>query len=83
MIEKLVHKLTQQRRHEIRLEVRESNLAAQLFFRTHAFQATSVQRNYYDDTAEDAYVMKYLLDTASEVVRPLILRNRISEYEDA
>ena len=34
MIDKLVNKLSQQRRHEIVLEVRETNLAAQLFFRT-------------------------------------------------
>jgi ribosomal-protein-alanine N-acetyltransferase len=83
MVDKLIHKLTQQRRDEIRLEVRETNLAAQLFFRGHGFQATNVLRNYYEDTAEDAYVMKYLLDVPSEVLAPLSLRNRISEYEDA
>ena len=39
MIEKLVDKLSQQRRQEIVLEVRESNLAAQLFFKKMGFKA--------------------------------------------
>ena len=41
------------------LEVRETNLAAQLFFRSLGFRAVNVLRNYYDDTPEDAYVMQY------------------------
>jgi ribosomal-protein-alanine N-acetyltransferase len=58
MIEKLVGKLSKSRRSRIILEVRESNLDAQLFFREHGFRAVSVLRGYYDDTAEDAYVME-------------------------
>lgn len=84
MVEKLVNKLAQQRRHEIRLEVREGNLTAQLFFRQQGFTATNVLRNYYEDTAEDAYVMRYVLDTADEgLAGPHTRRNRISEFEDA
>lgn len=40
------------------LEVRETNLAAQLFFRECGFKATSVLRGHYRDTTEDAYVMQ-------------------------
>ena len=59
MINKLVGKLSQQRRNRIVLEIRETNLAAQLFFRNSDFMAMSVLRDYYDDTTEDAYVMQY------------------------
>ncbi len=59
MMAKLTGKLSQQRRNRILLEVRETNLDAQLFFRTEGFRAVSVLRDYYEDTPEDAYVMQY------------------------
>ena len=59
MIAKLIGKLSTQRRSRIVLEVRETNLAAQLFFRENGFRAVSVLRSYYDDTPEDAYLMQY------------------------
>ena len=59
MANKLIGKLTPQRRNRIRLEVRESNLSAQLFFKEAGFRAVSVLRDWYDDTTEDAYVMEY------------------------
>ncbi len=59
MVEKLIGKLSQQRRNRVLLEIRETNLAAQVFFRNLGFMATSVLRDYYDDTTEDAYVMQY------------------------
>jgi ribosomal-protein-alanine N-acetyltransferase len=59
MIEKLVNKLSHQRRSRILLEVRETNLAAQLFFKSNGFRAISVLRDFYDDTTEDAYLMEY------------------------
>ncbi len=59
MLTKLVGKLSQQRRSRILLEVRETNLAAQLFFRANGFKAVSVLRDFYDDTPEDAYVMQF------------------------
>lgn len=61
MIEKLVGKLSQQRREYITLEVRETNLAAQLFFRDQNFQAVQVLRDHYQDTSEDAYAMQFAL----------------------
>jgi len=79
MMDKLVHKLSQQRRHEIILEVRESNLNAQLFFRQQGLVAGSVLRGYYEDTTEDAYQMRYLMERPEEIILPFSPRNRISE----
>ena len=59
MAAKLIAKLSSQRRSRIVLEVRETNLAAQLFFRENGFRAVSVLRAYYEDTPEDAYLMQY------------------------
>jgi len=78
MIEKLINKLSQQRRQEIVLEVRETNLVAQLFYHNQGFRATGVLRSHYADSAEDAYVMQYRLDGEhSETSLPV---NRISQY---
>jgi [ribosomal protein S18]-alanine N-acetyltransferase len=74
MIEKLVGKLSQQRRSRILLEVRETNLAAQLFFRSVGFQAVSVLRDYYQDTDEDAYVMQFRYRGAED--------EEVGAYED-
>jgi [ribosomal protein S18]-alanine N-acetyltransferase len=59
MIAKLSAKLSSQRRSRMVLEVRETNLDAQLFFRENGFRAVSVLRSYYADTPEDAYLMQY------------------------
>jgi ribosomal-protein-alanine N-acetyltransferase len=59
MIAKLLGKLSTDRRTRILLEVRETNLAAQLFFRASGFRAVSVLRQFYEDTPEDAYLMQF------------------------
>lgn len=59
MVAKLASKLSHQRRTRIALEVRETNLAAQLFFRANGFRAVSVLRDFYEDTTEDAYIMQF------------------------
>ncbi len=59
MVQKLVSKLAYQRRNRIILEVRETNLAAQLFFRSLGFRATGVLRNFYEDSTEDAFLMQF------------------------
>lgn len=59
MVDKLVSKLSSQRRTRITLEVRETNLPAQLFFKANGFKATTVLRAYYDDSPEDAYLMQF------------------------
>jgi ribosomal-protein-alanine N-acetyltransferase len=59
MLAKLTGKLSSQRRTRIVLEVRETNLSAQLFFRENGFRAVSVLKEYYADSPEDAYMMQY------------------------
>ncbi|MGW8256858.1 MAG: ribosomal protein S18-alanine N-acetyltransferase [Thermoguttaceae bacterium] len=59
MLTKLMGKLSLGRRTRIVLEVRETNLSAQLFFRDNGFRAISVLRNFYADSPEDAYLMQY------------------------
>lgn len=76
MIQKLVSKLSPQRRTKILLEVRETNLAAQLFFRSSGFRATMVLRDFYDDTTEDAYLMAFLYQ--SDELAPFHPTNRIA-----
>ena len=44
------------------LEVRETNLPAQLFFRSLGFRATTVLKDLYQDSTEDAYMMQYGLE---------------------
>lgn len=62
MMHKLAAKLAPERRERIVLEVRETNLPAQLFFRSLGFRAVSVLKDFYQDTAEDAYLMQYCLE---------------------
>ncbi len=77
MLAKLIAKLSSQRRTRILLEVRETNLPAQLFFRKLGFRAVSVLRDFYDDTTEDAYLMQYRYrPVESEIVMPV---NRITK----
>jgi [ribosomal protein S18]-alanine N-acetyltransferase len=84
MIRRLVDKLSQQRRSEIMVEVRETNLDAQFFFRSQGFKAVCVLRSHYDDSYEDAYVMQYrLTGTDEEWLLPFSPTNRISEFDAA
>jgi [ribosomal protein S18]-alanine N-acetyltransferase len=61
MVDKLVGKLSANGRNRITLEVRESNIDAQLFFRQAGFRAISIAKGYYEETAEDAYLLQYKL----------------------
>src|SRR5262249_8926996 len=65
MVTKLVGQLSSQRRNRIALCVRETNLAAQFFFRVVGFRAVEVMREYFQDTGEDAYGMLYHLDEST------------------
>lgn len=80
MVRRLIDKLSQQRRREIVLEVRETNLAAQLFFKAMGFVALGVLRDRYDDTTEDAYLMRFLLTGVPDEKSLFTPANRISEY---
>lgn len=77
MVNKLLGKLSHERRNRIMLEVRETNLEAQLFFKSIGFRAISVLRDFYDDTIEDAYLMQFRYQpTDEELAQP---HNRISK----
>ncbi len=72
MVAKLIAKLSAQQRNRIVLEIRETNLGAQLFFRENGFRAVSILRGYYNDTPEDAYLMqfRYRAEKAVQVELP-------------
>ena len=82
MVSKLISKLSSHRRTRITLEVRETNLTAQLFFRAQRFKALKVLRAFYEDSGEDAYLMQYRLagDMSDDVEETV---NRIAQYEES
>ncbi len=65
MVEKLISKLSYQRRNRVTLEVRETNLPAQLFFKSMGFRAVGILNHFYDDCDEDAYMFEL---RASQIV---------------
>lgn len=67
IIECLKEKLARQHRNKIVIEVSESNLPAQLFFKEMGFRAECVLHDHYMDSKEDAYQMVY--HATSEVVQ--------------
>jgi ribosomal-protein-alanine N-acetyltransferase len=83
MAAKLISKLSSHRRTRVTLAVRETNLAAQLFFRAQGFRATRVMRSYYEDSGEDAFLMQYSFagDTADDSDSEAV--NRISQFEES
>ena len=81
MVAKLISKLSSHRRTKITLEVRETNLPAQLFFKAQSFRAMRVLRNYYEDSGEDAFQMEYRPGGAGEWDEPAGAVNRIAQYE--
>ena len=82
MVSKLISKLSSHRRTRITLEVRETNLYAQLFFRTQGFKAMRVLRAFYEDSGEDAFLMQYRLadDTSDDTDEAV---NRIAQFEES
>lgn len=81
MVVKLISKLSSHRRTKITLEVRETNLTAQLFFRHQGFKAVRVLRAYYEDSGEDAFLMQYrIANDAEEDVEDNV--NRIAQLEE-
>jgi ribosomal-protein-alanine N-acetyltransferase len=82
MAAKLVGKLSSHRRTRITLAVRETNLAAQLFFKALEFRALRVLRGYYEDSGEDAFLMQFRIaddDGSEEADEPV---NRIAQYHE-
>lgn len=66
MIRKLQAKLTSGSRTHLTLEVRETNLPAQLFFKSQGFRAVSLLKDFYRDSDEDAYQMQYRVESANQ-----------------
>ncbi len=67
LVTKLIAKLGNQRRSRILLEVRETNLPAQLFLRSLDFLAVDILHGFYEGTNEDAYQMVYRYQTYEPV----------------
>lgn len=81
MVAKLISKLSSHRRTRISLEVRETNLAAQLFFSRQDFRAVRVLRAFYEDSGEDAFLMEYRFGhDAAEDMEEYV--NRVAQYEE-
>ena len=59
MVDRLLGKLSSYRRTTLEIDVRETNLPAQMFFRAMKFEATGIRHGFYDDTGEDCYLMQY------------------------
>ena len=76
MIGQLIGKLSQQRRENITLEIRETNSPGLAFFKSLDFLAVGVLQNHYEDTPEDAYRLQYSLRSGHKYSP----RNRISKY---
>lgn len=79
LVAKLVSKLLSHRRTCITLEVRETNLDAQLFFSKQEFRGIRVLPEFYEDTGEDAFLMKYSLKDPEEDFEEGGV-NRIAQY---
>jgi ribosomal-protein-alanine N-acetyltransferase len=76
LVEKLKGKLKGNRHTSAVLEVRESNLTAQLFWRSCGFRCVNVLRNFYEDTQEDAYLMRYQAARPTFTGQPICLADR-------
>lgn len=63
IIVKLINRQPPKRHNRIRIEVREGNLAAQLFLRQIGFRAVNILPDWYEDNNEDAYLMQYSRQT--------------------
>ena len=59
MVTRLINRIPKTRRRKIKLEIRETNVPAQLFYANLGFRATKVLRKSYFKTGEDAYEMVY------------------------
>ena len=76
ILDKLKSKLSRERRTHILGLVRDSNLPAQLFFRSQGFVAEAVRCGEYTETTEDAYLMVHRIGWQ----RTPATTNRIAKY---
>jgi len=59
MVAKLISKLNSMRRSNVVCNIRETSLSSQLFFRSLGFRAVKIEKAFYPDSNEDAYVFKF------------------------
>jgi [ribosomal protein S18]-alanine N-acetyltransferase len=81
LINKLKAKLNHDRRNRIVLEVRETNLHAQLFFKRHGFMAISVLKGFYPDGKEDAYLFQYRHVATQAEIDSINQQNRMTRMQ--
>jgi len=64
--------------------VRETNLAAQIFFRAQGFQCIDTLRKH-EQTGEDAYLFEYVWDQGREVLSHLLFGDgrTVQSYKEA
>jgi len=74
MIQTLVSKMIQQRRHKVAIAIRETNLPALLCFRALGFKTATTLKNFYEGQNEDTYVLQYRL--GKEHVDPVYAAGR-------
>lgn len=83
MVAKLVSKLSAHRRTRITIDVRETNLDAQLFFRKMEFRAVRTLSAFYEDSGEDGIRMeRRAFDDQDELDSDTTTVNRIAKYEE-
>lgn len=84
MIRRPIGKLTPQRRKRIHVLLRETNVAAQMFFSDAGFLANSIVFECYEDTGEDGYEFVCDLDgvefSGDQFCDEWKPRNRMTEY---
>lgn len=59
MVKKLIDKLSNDRRSQIAMNVREANLDGQLFLKAMGFKCVGVIHDLYDDSPKDAFDFRY------------------------
>jgi [ribosomal protein S18]-alanine N-acetyltransferase len=69
LITYITKQLIPTKRKRIIIEVRESNLAAQLFLRENKYRAVEIMQAHYDDTGEDCFKMEFRLQWPDKAVR--------------
>lgn len=70
MVEKLIGKMSHHRRTRLSLEIRETNLQAQQFFRAMGFKCTDAIPGFYDDSDEEAYLFQWVLPRSDDGFAP-------------
>lgn len=77
MVQRLIDKLSQQRRSEVVIEVPESALTAQVWLRKREFRHIGTQSDHYDN-GESMYLMRYTLKAEEGKDDPIPMWNGVN-----